>query len=235
MSKTEKKKITLQEGLDILKQIPNKPFDEIVAGQDMSDIKKNKGKTGQLIEKVILKLGLSNAHLDFIDGELKTNKCNSNGEPDETVSVCQISSIVDDMISDGFNVGDNYIIQKMNNMIYLRVDKSDENHLKWKCFPPQHVTRAEEKYSEWYQKVQKDLKEICSYIKSVCETGKQLHSTKGPGHYIQIRTKDSKPYHPIHSKKYNVTISDKDFAVYITKDGLKELIKLNKIGSQLNS
>ena len=47
--------MTLQEGLEILKQIPNKPFDEIFVGQDMSDIIKNKGKTGQLIEKVILK------------------------------------------------------------------------------------------------------------------------------------------------------------------------------------
>lgn len=229
MSKTKKKKITLQEGLNILKQIPNKPFGEIFSEQDMLDIKKNKGKIGQLIEAVILKLDLSNSHLDFIDGELKTNKCNNNGKPKETVAVCQISSLIDNMISDDFNISDNYIIQKISNMIYLRVDKSDENPLKWKCFPPQHITSAEEKYFEWYQKIQKDLKEICFYINSVCKEGKQLHGTKCKGHYIQIRTKDSKPYHPIYSKKYNVTISDKDFAVYITKDGLKELIRLNKL------
>ena len=221
--------MTLQEGLEILKQIPNKPFDEIFIGQDMSDIIKNKGKTGQLIEKVILKLNLSNTHLDFIDGELKTNKCKNNGEPDETVAVCQIASIIDEMIDDNFNINDNYIIQKLNNMIYLRIDKSNISPIKWKCFAPQHVTNINKKYSNWYAQVQKDLKEICSYIKNVCKTGSQLHSTKGPGHYIQIRTKDSCPYHAIYSKKYNKTISDKNFAIYITKDGLKELIKLNGV------
>lgn len=69
-----------------------------------------------------------------------------------------------------------------------------------KFFPPQHVTIANSKYAEWYKKVKNDLFEICTIIKQTCDSGKALHSTKGPGHYIQIRTKDSNPYHPIFLK-----------------------------------
>ena len=104
--------MTVQEGLKIIKQIPNKPFKVIFQGQDLSDIIKNKGKTGQLMEAIILKLKLSSKHLDFTDGELKTNKSKANGTPDETMAVCQISSLFDNMLDDNFNLDDNYIIEK---------------------------------------------------------------------------------------------------------------------------
>jgi len=221
--------MTVQEGLEIIKQIPNKPFKMIFQKQDLSDIIKNKGKTGQLIEAVILKLHLSNKHLDFTDGELKTNKSKADGTPAETVAVCQIASLFDNMIDENFDYNNNYIIEKLSNMIYVRADKSSKNPEDWKFLPPQHVTITNSKYTEWYKKLKNDLFEICTVIKQICDSGKMLHSTKGPGHYIQIRTKDSNPYHPIFSKKYNRFISDKNFAIYITTEGLKELIRLNGV------
>ena len=219
--------MTLQKGYDIISQIPNKSFSEIFNGQDLSDIIKNKGKTGQLLETIILKLNLSNTKLDFIDGELKTNKCKANGEPSETVAVCQISSHFDEMIDDNFNFNNNYIIDKISNMIYVRVDKSNSNPANWKFLPPQHICIKNKKYIFWYDKIKEDLKEICQYMQQICKNNQMLHTTKGSGHYIQIRTKDTAPYHPIYSNTYNKIVSDKNFAIYITKDGLNELIKLN--------
>ena len=221
--------MTLQEGFEIIKKIPNQPFKTIFQGQDLTDIIKNKGKTGQLMETIILKLKLSNKHLDFTDGELKTNKSKADGTPDETMAICQISSLFDDMLDDNFDLDNNYIIEKLNNMIYVQVDKSSKNPEDWKIFPPQHVTITDNKYMEWYKKIKNDLFEICTIIKQICESGKMLHSTKGPGHYIQIRTKDSNPYHPIFSKRYNRFVSDKNFAIYITTEGLKELVRLNGV------
>lgn len=221
--------MTTQEGLEIIKQIPNKPFKVIFHGQDLSDIIKNKGKTGQLMEAVILKLHLSNKHLDFTDGELKTNKSKADGAPAETVAVCQIASLFDNMIDENFDYNNNYIIEKLSNMIYVRADKSSKNPEDWRFFQPQHVTITNSKYTEWYKKIKNDLFEICTTIKQTCDSGKMLHTTKGPGHYIQIRTKDSSPYHPIFSKKYNRFVSDKNFAIYITTEGLKELVRLNGV------
>ena len=52
-----------------------------------------------------------------------------------------------------------------------------------------------------------------------------LHTTSGK--YLQIRTKDSAPYHPIYSKIFNRYVSDKNFAIYITKEGIKALNEVN--------
>lgn len=219
--------ITLEEGLQIINQIPNRPFEELFNKEQLSTIRLNKGRTGQLLETVILLLKLSNTHLDFSNGELKTNKCKADGSPDETVAVCQISSLFDNMIDiNNYNYTHNYIMDKLANMIYLRADKSDSNPNKWKFLPPIHVSRNNLKYSKWYEKVEEDLRFICNNMKIACEKGEQISSTRGSGHYIQIRTKDSKPYHGIYSQTYKRFVSDKNYAIYITTDGLKELIKI---------
>ena len=220
--------MTLQEGYNLLKQIPNKPFYEIFAGEDLSDIIQNKGRTGQLLEKIILHLNLSNTHLDFDDGELKTNKCKADGTPDETMAVCQISSLFDQMISPTYDYTHNYIMDKLANMLYVRTDKSSTEPIKWKFFAPIHVSKQDTRYTKWYKKIEEDLQFICQSLKTKCDNGQQISSTRGPGHYIQIRTKDSAPYHPIYSQQYGYQVSDKNYAIYITKEGLQVLININK-------
>lgn len=220
--------MTLKEGLQIIRGIPNIPFEKIFNEHELLNISLNKGRTGQLLETVILLLNLSNTQLDFSDGELKTNKCKSNGMPSETVAVCQISSLFDNMINtNNYDYTNNYIMNKLANMLYVRVDKSNPNPNKWKFLTPIHVSRNNSKYFEWYNKVEKDLYFICNNMKIACENGLQLTSSRSTGHYIQIRPKDSKPYHGIYSHIYNRYVSDKNYAIYITTEGLKKLIKIS--------
>lgn len=74
----------LKEAIIKLEPLVNKKFSNIFTKEEMEDIIKNKGRSGQLLE---LALGLRNSSkkLDFDDGELKTNKCNSSGKPLETM------------------------------------------------------------------------------------------------------------------------------------------------------
>ncbi|MFW5795515.1 MAG: hypothetical protein ACOCV1_08545, partial [Bacillota bacterium] len=51
-----------------------------------------------------------------------------------------------------------------------------------------------------------------------------LHTCNGK--YIQIRTKDSKPYNQIFSEKYNRIVSDKNRAFYFKKEFM---IKIQEI------
>lgn len=51
-----------------------------------------------------------------------------------------------------------------------------------------------------------------------------LHTANGK--YIQIRTKDSIPYHAIYSRKYDRIVSDKNRAFYFKIPCLKYLITL---------
>ena len=53
-----------------------------------------------------------------------------------------------------------------------------------------------------------------------------LHTANGK--YIQVRTKDSKPYHPIYSEKYGREISDKNRAFYFKKEFMKYIVSLAK-------
>ena len=81
----------LSEGNIHFNSIANIPFSTLFSEESMSDIIRNKGKGGQLLE---LAIGLANTNTnrDFDDGELKTNKCNSDGKPMETMAITQISS-----------------------------------------------------------------------------------------------------------------------------------------------
>lgn len=74
----------LQEACDKLNDLAGIKFRDLFSLADMEQIVINKGKTGQLLE-LSLGMSLSSSNLDFEDGELKTNKCDVNGNPRETV------------------------------------------------------------------------------------------------------------------------------------------------------
>ena len=61
-----------------------------------------------------------------------------------------------------------------------------------------------------------DYENICKQIKAACDAGKPISTINGK--YLQIRTKDTTPYHPITSKFYNHILSDKNRAFYFRKD-----------------
>lgn len=87
----------LEDAKIALKPLINKRFREIFTPSQMENIIRAKGRSGQLLE---LALGLQNTNttLDFIDGELKTNKCDKEGNPQETMYITQISKIIDDLL-----------------------------------------------------------------------------------------------------------------------------------------
>lgn len=77
-----------------------------------SEMRINKGGVGQFIEKLI-GLNNTNALTDFADGELKTNKADTDGAPLETMFISQISSNFDQLISDQISFEDSWIYQKL--------------------------------------------------------------------------------------------------------------------------
>ncbi|HCW05528.1 MAG TPA: DNA mismatch repair protein MutH, partial [Clostridium sp.] len=87
----------LTDGLKLIEPLVNKRFGELLSEEQMTDIIKNKGKSGQLLE-ILLGLKNTNSTLDFEDGELKTNKCDKNGKPLETMFITQISGLIDELL-----------------------------------------------------------------------------------------------------------------------------------------
>ena len=70
---------------------------------------------------------MGNSLIDFEDGELKTNKTASNGNPLETIAVTQISGIIDQLISDPevpFN--QSRVYKKLENLVVVPIVKEGE-------------------------------------------------------------------------------------------------------------
>lgn len=111
----------LNEAKRKINELINIPFKNYLSPEHYRDIVKNKGKTGQILELTI-GLMLSNRTLDFIDGELKTNKCDHTGKPLETMFITQIASIIDDLLEpEPFKSSKLY--KKLNHLLYVPISK----------------------------------------------------------------------------------------------------------------
>ena len=67
-----------------------------------------------------------------------------------------------------------------------------------------------------------DFETIKAKVQAMMDTGDgMLHTANGK--YMQIRTKDSKPYNPIYSKKLGRKVSDKGFAFYFKKEFMQAI------------
>jgi len=220
-------KIKLKNAVEKLESIVNKPFSDFLTKEEMESIRINKGLTGQLLE---IQLGLQNksTNLDFEDGELKTNKVDINGKPLETMYIKQISNMVDEILErKKFLTTELYY--KIKNILYVPVYKGNRKNRvhrsKWKLLPYIHFKLG--KFPELKTQLKNDYYTISKKMNKQITEGKDGHIHTCNGELIQIRTKDSKPYHPIYSEKYERYISDKNYAFYFKKDFMMKLQKLS--------
>ncbi len=211
----------LKEAIPIIKSLCSIKFEELFL-EVPSDIKLNKGKSGQLLETLI---GLRNGNqlLDFVDGELKTNKSNEKGEPKETMFITQISSDFDDMFAADTPFEDTRLFSKIKNMVYVPgckvsntgdgKEKKLDNPNDW--FYVDAFTVDLEKNIELCDMLKQDFIDIRMELSNqITLRDGFIHTANGGNRMIQVRSKDSKPYHPIYSEKYGRFISNKNHAFY---------------------
>ncbi len=191
-----------------------------------SEMKINKGGVGQFIEKLI-GLNNTNALTDFSDGELKTNKADTNGAPLETMFISQISSNFDQLISDQISFEDSWIYQKIKNLLYVPICKVGNDPDQWYIQSAYHVQINEE--GELFRQLADDFTQIKNQLLSDINSGDgYIHTSNGV--FIQIRSKDSKPYRPIFSAQYNRNISNKNHAFYFKKEFMREVREIARQG-----
>lgn len=215
----------LEEAKSKLDNLVGKDFKEIFTEDELKDIIKNKGKSGQLLE---IALGLKNTSttLDFEDGELKTNKCNLDSKPLETIFITQITSIIDDLITET-NFYETHLYKKLKNILYVPVAKEGSPE-KWQFLQPIHIQLNNPIFESIRKQLEEDYYSICKQLVTHIETSKDGYIHTSNGKLIQIRSKDSKPYHPIYSKTYERYISNKNHAFYFKKDFVAEIKKVIK-------
>lgn len=212
----------LDEAMPLLERACGKRFGELFAGHP-EDLRTNKGHAGQLLLTYIgLKLDCNLC--DFEDGELKTNKALPNGEPLETMWITQILGDIDNLV--GFSpvpFRNSRLYTKIRNLVYLPVVKQSKNAADWyfvKCIRVQ----ADED-SALYEKYKQDYEVICAKLTYDIEHSSDgfIHTSNGPN-YIQVRSKDAKPYKPIFSKTYGRYVSNKNHGFYFMKSFMKDAV-----------
>lgn len=210
-----------------IEKLANIPFKEYLSSAQIQDamMKINKGKTGQLLELTI-GLGLSNTTLDFEDGELKTNKCNRAGQPLETMFITQISSIIDELLTKQ-KFQNTKLYQKIKRLLYVPISK-DGNPSEWMYLPPIQVDLSLPKYAALAGQLEEDYYSICEQLNQQLSLSNRATIHTVNGKFIQIRTKDSQPYHSIYSNIYDRIISDKNRAFYFKKEFMQYIISLEK-------
>lgn len=212
----------LKEAQDKILRICNIPFSELFTDSDFETIIKNKGKTGQLLELALGKK-LDSFNIDFEDGELKSNKCDRNGKPLETVFITQISSIIDELLEEK-PFRETHLYEKISNMLYVPVCK-EGNPRDWMFLDAIHIDLSKPEYSEFLNIWKEDYYSICRQLKYYIENSADGFIHPSNGAHIQVRSKDSKPYHPIYSHKYGRYVSNKNHAFYFQKQFVYDVRK----------
>lgn len=206
-----------------IEKLANIPFKNYLTPAQYNNIILNKGKTGQILELTI-GLHLSNTTLDFEDGELKTNKCDRYGNPKETMFITQTASMIDEILEKR-PFESTKLYKKLQNILYVPISKDGEPS-QWMYLPCIQVDLSQPKYHSLAKQLEKDYYTICNTMNeqlSISPTA-TLHTASGK--FIQVRTKDSQPYHPIYSHKYGREISDKNRAFYFKKEFMKYIVEL---------
>lgn len=213
----------LQEAERKLNSLVGVRFNELFTNEELQIIKINKGRTGQLLE-LSLDMKLSNTNRDFEDGELKTNKCDSFGNPLETIFVTQISSMFDDLVTE-VPFEQTSLYTKIDNILYVPVAKDGAPEY-WFFLPSIHVDLNMPDFEQLRVQLEEDYYTICSTLREQIENGMDRNIHTANGKYIQVRSKDSKPYHPIYSNIYGRYISNKNHAFYFKKDFVYEIRRI---------
>lgn len=216
----------LQEACEKFNSLAGIKFGELFSSSNMDMIIVNKGKTGQLLE-LALGMNLSSTNLDFEDGELKTNKCDASGNPKETVFITQISSVIDELIHRR-TFEDTHLYEKISNILYVPVCK-DGDPRSWMFLPSINIDLSSPKFAELRSTWEADYYSICRQLKQHIETSADGYIHTSNGTHIQVRSKDSKPYHPIYSSTYGRYVSDKNHAFYFQKQFVYDIKRLNKM------
>lgn len=215
----------LEEACNRFNRLAGIRFEELFSPSDMNMIIINKGKTGQLLE-LSLGMRLSSTNLDFEDGELKTNKCDSLGNPRETVFITQISSVIDELIQER-PFEQTHLYEKISNILYVPVCK-DGNPKDWMFLPSIHIDLSSPRYAELRNIWRTDYYSICKQLKHHIETSADGYIHTSNGQHIQVRSKDSQPYHPIYSDTYGRYVSNKNHAFYFQKQFVYDIKRMSR-------
>lgn len=205
--------MTVDEAIPLIRAVLNIPFGKLLKKFPL-DLRLAKGRSGYVLEE-LLGLKAGNRGNDFDDGELKTNKTDRHGKPLETIFIMQIASIIDDLLApQPTPFAQTKLYSKARNLIIVPIVK-EGSETDWYYREIFHLKT--EPNSLLFSALVKDYLSICAQLRlwTLSDPKGFIHTASGS--YVQVRTKDAKPYTPITSRMLGRAVSNKNHAFYFKK------------------
>ncbi len=117
----------------------------------------------------------------------------------------------------GGHSGDLDLRRKVENLLYVPVYREGPER-QWMFLPPIHIDMRTSKYAFMLDLLEQDYLAISRTLRNQVEAGPNSQIHTASARYMQVRTKDSRPYHPIFSSHYGRYISNKNYAFYFKWD-----------------
>ena len=198
--------------------LTHRPFREFLSVRDMNLMRRNKGRAGQLLERSI-GLAHSTALTDFTVGDLKSYKCDRIGEPRETMAIHSVGDEIDLLVARQ-PFAESSVHLKTQRLIVLGVCKDAEDPGDW-FIACRRIVDARPG-TEWYQRFELSYGQILDCFHAHLARDGRFHTSSGT--FIQLRTKDAKPYKMLYSAIRRSRVSDKNVAFYFQKLFMEQLL-----------
>ena len=206
----------IQKIIDIEGISLGKLFNELQYSE-VSNGKINKGYAGQLL-LIAIGLPLDSKLLDLEDGEIKSTIL-KNDLTREWIPITSLTHLLDDMAND-VPWEKTKVFEKLSHFLLVPCVKETSNWEEWHFTKPIEISFK--KNPDIFIKFKEDYDSISSAVKNIIVTKGTLHTTNGPNYYLQIRTKDNKPYKPLVYR--GQILADKKHAIGMTTRFVRKLV-----------
>ena len=205
-----------------IKPLLHQRFRDFIPAPDISQMRKNKGRAGLLLEQAI-GLRASSKLLDFRDGDLKTYKSDPSGYPRETMAIHQLNPTELDKLVSYQPFLESSVHAKTRRMIVVAICKDEEDPADW--LVAHGATVDAQPGTDWFRRLEESYDDVVAQFQEHISSGDgRFHTSNGC--YMQLRTKDSKPYTPLYSSLLKRELVNKRIAFYFKKLFMEELLSL---------
>ena len=191
-----------------------------------------------MVDRVLVELtGHGLAEAPEFDEVLKTYKALADGSAEQTSSFVTIGHFIDDLAA-GVAIELTPLFRRLVDVVLVPVFHDDGPADEWCVYSPTEfavtdpvfrpeATRLDAEYRLVCERLSEDYDRLESDPGAIIKEG-----TTSVARFLQIRTKDAKPYHPMLSSRLGIEVSDKTYGFYLTTGFLDHVRALSGAGTR---
>lgn len=203
-----------------LDAIAGQPFASLLDADELAAIPSgSKGGSGIAIER-LLGVPSGSERLDLADGELKSFRCDRDGDPLESVAVCQIGARIDDWLALP-RFDDTPVFEKLARVVLFGVCKESATPADWCVVLAIDLDARPGRY--WFAELEESYRRVMAAWMRDLAAGAPFRTVTDTA--LQLRVRDSRPYTPVWSERLGREVADKNIGFYLTRAFVRRLVQ----------